>query len=134
MLFWNCEFSPNSMKLITSSGLLTTRSLASFLPLSESSAASKTKARDPSPKPEPTLEAEFSINPPELSPASTIKVVFPTPMIAKERVGSTEVDSLLVVVPALKGSFQWVSTRSGQFKLARLRSSMRTMISNYAQI
>lgn len=106
------------MKTLSRSGLISALCLAALLPLSESSAAPKSKGRAPTPKSEPTLEAEFSINPPELSPASTIEVVFPTPMIAKERVGSTEADSPLVVVPALKGSFQWVSTRSGQFKLA----------------
>lgn len=105
------------MKTLSRPGLITALCLAALLPTSESSAASKAKSRTPAPKPEPTLEAQFSINPPELSPASTIEVVFPTPMITKERVGSTEIESPLVVVPALKGSFQWVSTRSGHFKL-----------------
>ncbi|GEP42928.1 hypothetical protein BGE01nite_22190 [Brevifollis gellanilyticus] len=88
------------------------------MPLCLTQAAPAKKAKTPpAPKPEPVLEAEFTMNPPELSPASTIEVVFPTPMIAKERVGTTETDSPLVVSPALKGDFQWVSTRSGHFKL-----------------
>ncbi len=57
------------------------------------------------------------MNPPELSPASTIEIVFPTPMISKELVGSTAAESPLMVTPELKGSFHWVSTRSGQFIL-----------------
>ena len=58
------------------------------------------------------------MNPPELSPASTIEIVFPTPMISKELVGSTAAESPLMVTPELKGNFHWVSTRSGHFILA----------------
>ncbi|MES2595064.1 MAG: alpha-2-macroglobulin family protein [Verrucomicrobiota bacterium] len=106
------------MKLLSRSGLTTVLCLATFMPLCLTHAAPAKKAKaTPDPKPEPALEAEFTMNPPELSPASTIEVVFPTPMIAKERVGSAEGESPLVVSPALKGDFQWVSTRSGHFKL-----------------
>jgi alpha-2-macroglobulin len=105
------------MKLLSRSGLRTALCLATLLPLVSITAA-PTKKSSPQPKPEPALEAEFSINPPELSPASTIEVVFPTPMIDKARVGSTEAESPLVMKPALKGEFHWVSTRSGHFKLS----------------
>lgn len=66
-----------------------------------------------------TLEAELTVQPPELSPASTIEVVFPTPMIPKERIGTKEAVSPLEVTPPLNGVFEWVSTRSGQFRLAQ---------------
>ncbi len=106
------------MKLISRFGLITALCLAAFLPLSLSTAApAKTKAVAVPVKAEPLLEAAFTMNPPELSPASTIEIVFPTPMITKDRVGTTEAESPLRVGPALKGSFQWVSTRSGHFKL-----------------
>jgi alpha-2-macroglobulin len=107
------------MKLNSRLGLTVALCLAACLPLSESTAApAKPKATPSAPAPElPPLEAGFTMNPPELSPASTIEIVFPTPMIPKDRVGTTEAEPLLVVGPALKGSFQWVSTRSGHFKL-----------------
>ncbi len=105
------------MKLLSRSGLTTALCLAALLPLVSITAA-PTKKSSPQPKPEPALKAEFSMNPPELSPASTIEVVFPTPMIDKARVGSTEPDSPLTMTPALIGAFQWISTRSGQFKLS----------------
>lgn len=106
------------MKLLSRSGLTTALCLVTFMPLvlTQAAPAKKSKA-SPEPKPEPVLVAEFTMNPPELSPASTIEVVFPTPMIARERVGTTEAEPPLTVTPALKGEFQWVSTRSGHFTL-----------------
>jgi hypothetical protein len=106
------------MKTSARSGLFSALCLTAALPLSLTNAApTSTKAEAP-PTKEPALEATFTMNPAELSPESTIELVFPTPMITKERVGSAEADSPLVSVPALRGSFQWVSSRSGHFKLA----------------
>ena len=65
------------------------------------------------------LTADIAINPPTLSPESTIEIRFPTPMIPKERVGSTEPTSPVVVEPPLTGTFQWTSSRSGQFRLSQ---------------
>ncbi|MFM2179758.1 MAG: hypothetical protein RL015_3856 [Verrucomicrobiota bacterium] len=106
------------MKTSARSGLFSALCLTAALPLSLTNAApTSTKAEAPLTK-EPALEATFTMNPAELSPESTIELVFPTPMITKERVGSAEAESPLVSVPALRGSFQWVSSRSGHFKLA----------------
>ncbi len=71
----------------------------------------------PAAKAEPPLEAELTVTPIELSPESTIEVIFPTPMVAKERIGTTEAEAPVVVTPALAGSFQWTSTRSGHYRL-----------------
>lgn len=65
------------------------------------------------------LKAEMTLNPEELSPESTIEVVFPTPMVTKERIGKTEEVSPLVVEPALSGNFEWTSTRSGHYHLTQ---------------
>lgn len=106
------------MKLFPCPGLFAALCLAALAPLSGSMAApAKKSAAAPAPKPEPALEAEFTIQPAELSPESTIEVVFPTPVVSKDKVGTVEAESPLLVKPALAGSFQWVSTRSGQFKL-----------------
>lgn len=105
------------MKTISRSGLLAALCLAVTLPQTATHAAPAKKQAEVTKKEEPALEASFTMNPPELSPESTIEVVFPTPMITKDRVGSDEAESPVVSVPALKGNFQWVSTRSGQFKL-----------------
>ena len=64
--------SPHPMKLLSRSGLTSALCLATLLPLVSITAA-PTKKSSPQPKPEPALEAEFSINPQELSPASTIE-------------------------------------------------------------
>ncbi|HEY1083697.1 MAG TPA: alpha-2-macroglobulin family protein [Prosthecobacter sp.] len=83
----------------------------------EAQAAPAKKSREESR--EKNLEAELTIHPAELSPECTIEVVFPTPMVAKEKVGTVEAQSPLLVKPALSGEFQWVSTRSGQFRLTQ---------------
>lgn len=108
------------MKLITRSGLASALCLAALLPLSVSLAAPAKKSRVETKKvEEQVLEAEFSIHPAELAPESTIEVVFPTPMIDKEKIGSVDASAPLVVTPTLAGEFHWVSTRSGQFKLSQ---------------
>jgi hypothetical protein len=85
-----------------------------------SATAAPTKGRPDTKTPPPqALQAEISINPAELAPDSTIEVVFPTPMIAKERIGKNEVTSPLVVTPELTGTFEWTSTRSGHFHLTQ---------------
>jgi uncharacterized protein YfaS (alpha-2-macroglobulin family) len=88
---------------------------ASFLsaaPAKKSSA--DTKAAAPQ-----ELHAEITINPVELAPDSTIEVVFPTPMITKDRIGRNEETSPLIVTPELTGTFEWTSTRSGHYHLTQ---------------
>lgn len=106
------------MKLITRFGLTSALGLAALLPLSVSLAAPAPPAAAVT-QPEPALEAQFTMQPAELSPDSTIEVVFPTPMIPKDKIGSVDPETPLVVTPALTGEFQWVSTRSGQYKLSQ---------------
>lgn len=112
------------MKPFTRSGLLSALCLAALLPLAVSHSLSAPVKKSPG-RPEPkqveetALEAEFSMNPAELAPDCTLEVVFPTPMIDKEKIGTVEAQSPLVVTPALSGEFQWVSTRSGQYKLTQ---------------
>ena len=65
------------------------------------------------------LHADITINPAELAPESTIEVVFPTAMVAKDQIGKSAATSPLVVIPELTGTFQWTSTRSGQFHLTQ---------------
>lgn len=55
----------------------------------------------------------------ELSPTATLEVVFPTPMIVRERIGERDAVAPLQVEPEWAGSFHWVSTRSGHFKPAQ---------------
>lgn len=105
------------MKPPSRSGLTTALVLATFLPLLSQAAGPAGLIKSTTKVTAPALEAEFSIHPDELSPESTLEIVFPTSMIDKGRVGSTEAVSPLVAVPALKGEFQWVSTRSGHFRL-----------------
>ncbi|TDU81418.1 uncharacterized protein YfaS (alpha-2-macroglobulin family) [Prosthecobacter fusiformis] len=104
------------MKLTTRFGLASALCFAALLPLTVSLAAPFKKSRTEV-KAEPVLEAELTVNPAELSPESTIEVVFPTPMISKDKIGQVDTESPLLVQPALAGEFQWVSTRSGQYKL-----------------
>lgn len=59
----------------------------------------------------------MTINPKEFGPLSTIVLTFSTPMIPKERVGTKEPESPVVVVPPLAGFFEWNSTRSGIYRL-----------------
>jgi len=107
------------MKLITRFGLATALCFAALLPLSVSLSAPVKKSRVEANNPS-LLEAEITINPAELAPECTIEVVFPTPMIAKEQIGKVDPESPLVVTPPLTGEFQWVSTRSGQYKLTQV--------------
>jgi uncharacterized protein YfaS (alpha-2-macroglobulin family) len=106
------------MKLITRFGLSTALCLAALLPLSVSLAVPAAPGSAEG-QAEPALEAQFTMHPGELSPESTIEVVFPTPMIPKDKIGGVDPEPPLVVTPALAGEFQWVSTRSGQFKLSQ---------------
>lgn len=78
---------------------------------------SKSKAKPAPPPPPKELQATLAVNPKEFGPLSTIQLTFPTPMIAKERVGSPEAEAPLQVTPPLKGRFEWTSTRSGLFRL-----------------
>lgn len=71
------------------------------------------------PAKEALLDAEIDISPPELAPNSTIELRFPTAMVARERVGSPETESPLVIDPPLAGQFTWTSTRSGNYKLSQ---------------
>ncbi|MBK8090680.1 MAG: hypothetical protein IPK32_01430 [Verrucomicrobiaceae bacterium] len=84
-----------------------------------SAAPAQKEAAPKAPAAPPPLVATLSVNPKELAPESTIELVFPTPMIAKERIGTTEAQSPLIVIPELQGSFEWTSTRSGHFHLAQ---------------
>ncbi|MEZ5387977.1 MAG: alpha-2-macroglobulin family protein [Prosthecobacter sp.] len=106
------------MKTIHSLALLPTMMLvlAASPIVAAPAAKSGTETQAAAPKP---LQAEISINPIVLAPNSTIEVVFPTPMIAKERIGQTEETSPVVVTPELTGSFEWTSTRSGHFHLTQ---------------
>ncbi|SKA80236.1 Uncharacterized conserved protein YfaS, alpha-2-macroglobulin family [Prosthecobacter debontii] len=108
------------MKTIACRRLVSALCLAALLPVSVSPAAPVKKSRvESKPSVQPVLEAELNMHPAELAPDCTIEVVFPTPMIAKEKIGSVDPESPLVVTPALTGEFQWVSTRSGQYKLTQ---------------
>ncbi|WP_395735401.1 alpha-2-macroglobulin family protein [Prosthecobacter sp.] len=69
--------------------------------------------------PQQELHADITINPEELAPESTIEVVFPTAMVAKDQIGKTAAASPLIVVPELTGTFEWTSTRSGHFHLTQ---------------
>jgi len=69
--------------------------------------------------PPAALHATININPVELSPDSTIEVVFPTSMVAKEQIGKNAEASPLLVTPELTGTFEWTSTRSGHFHLTQ---------------
>ena len=107
------------MKTTFSLVLLPVMTLA-FVSATAISTAAPTQGRTDAKTPPPqTLQAEISINPAELAPDSTIEVVFPTPMIAKERIGKNVETSPLVVTPELTGTFEWTSTRSGHFHLTQ---------------
>jgi uncharacterized protein YfaS (alpha-2-macroglobulin family) len=68
---------------------------------------------------ETSLEAEIDVQPPELAPASTIELRFPTAMIPPEQVGKVADVSPLIIDPALSGEFMWTSTRSGHYRLTQ---------------
>lgn len=124
MLFYAQQPCALVMKISTRFGQVLALCLAASMPLFVSQAApSKSKGTSTTKtavKSDTPLEASLTIQPPELSPASTIEVVFPTPMIAKERIGTKETDSPLVVTPPLAGAFEWVSTRSGLYRLSQV--------------
>jgi hypothetical protein len=92
--------------------------LSTFTP-SLSAAPTKGRAAATESKPAAALKATISINPAELAPDSTIEVVFPTPMVAKEKIGKVDNEAPVIVVPELQGTFEWTSTRSGHFRLAQ---------------
>ena len=92
--------------------------LSTFAP-SLSAAPIKGRAAATETKPAAALKATISINPAELAPDSTIEVVFPTPMVAKEKIGKVDNEAPVIVVPELQGTFEWTSTRSGHFRLAQ---------------
>lgn len=98
--------------------LTTALSVAVLLPATLSQAA-PLKKNGVEAKADSALTATLTINPSELTPESTIEVVFPTPMIAKEKIGTTDAEHPLVITPPIPGEFQWVSTRSGQYKLSQ---------------
>ncbi len=107
------------MKTTFSFALLPAMTLA-FVSATAISTAAPAKGRADTKTPHPTaLHAQITINPVELSPESTIEVVFPTAMVAKERIGKPEPQSPLIVTPELTGTFEWTSTRSGQFHLTQ---------------
>lgn len=69
---------------------------------------------------EAPLVAEIEVSPARLAPESTIVVVFPTPMVKAEAVGTVAETSPLAVEPALGGEFEWTSTRSGIYRLKQV--------------
>ncbi|HYF34627.1 MAG TPA: hypothetical protein VD994_05000, partial [Prosthecobacter sp.] len=115
------------MKITSLSGRIFALCVAATMPLTLTQAAptpAKTKGgiqakTTAAAKLEPALEASLNIEPAELSPSSTIELVFPTPMIAKERIGSKETESPLVLTPPLNGTFEWISSRSGHYRLTQ---------------
>lgn len=104
-------------KLILSSLLL-----LSVLSASGAPASKKSKAKAEPTAPKSNLEARLVINPKEFGPLSTIELTFATSMIPKERVGSTEPESPIVIVPPLQGKFEWTSTRGGIYRLSQAPS------------
>ncbi|WP_395744901.1 alpha-2-macroglobulin family protein [Prosthecobacter sp.] len=107
------------MKTSFSLALLPAMTLA-FVSAVALSQAAPPKGRSETKTPPPQeLHAEITINPEELAPDSTIEVVFPTPMVAKDQIGRNAAASPLVITPELTGTFEWTSTRSGQFHLTQ---------------
>jgi uncharacterized protein YfaS (alpha-2-macroglobulin family) len=89
-----------------------------FLQAAPTSTKGRTAEKTAEAKPAAPLEATLKIEPPDLSPGSTIELIFPTPMIDKERIGAKETESPLVIKPNLAGIFEWISTRSGHYRLS----------------
>ena len=107
------------MKTSFSFALLPAMTLA-FVSATAISHAAPSKGRSDTKTPAPTeLHAEITINPVELAPESTIEVVFPTAMVAKEQIGKNAETSPLIVTPELTGTFEWTSTRSGHYHLTQ---------------
>ncbi len=108
-----------AMKTSFSLALLPAMTLA-FVAASAISQAAPPKGRSDTKAPPPQeLHADITINPEELAPDSTIEVVFPTAMVAKDQIGKSAATSPLVILPELTGTFEWTSTRSGQFHLTQ---------------
>lgn len=91
--------------------------MAGILVAAPAKSKSKSKAKAAPPPPPKELQATLAVNPKEFGPLSTIQLTFPTAMIAKERVGTPEPTSPLLVTPSLMGRFEWTSTRSGLYRL-----------------
>jgi len=107
------------MKTTFSLALLPAMTLA-FVSVFAHSHAAPTKSRPDTKTPPPQeLHADITINPAELAPDSTIEVVFPTAMVAKDQIGKSAATSPLVITPDLTGTFEWTSTRSGHFHLTQ---------------
>jgi len=104
------------MKTTFSLALLPVMMLAFAIQSTQAAPAKKDGSDTPAPEP---LHATLNVNPSALSPASTIEVVFPTPMIVKDRIGQSETVSPLISIPELTGTFEWTSTRSGHFHLTQ---------------
>ncbi len=107
------------MKNTLSLALLPAMTLA-FVSAFGISHAAPPKSRPETKAPPPQeLHADITINPDELAPESTIELVFPTAMVAKDQIGKNAATSPLVITPELTGTFEWTSTRSGQFHLTQ---------------
>jgi len=107
------------MKTTFSLALLPAMTLAFVATLTLSQAAPAKSSATTKAPPTQELHADITINPAELAPESTIELVFPTAMVAKDQIGKSAATSPLVVIPELTGTFQWTSTRSGQFHLTQ---------------
>ena len=81
--------------------------------------AAKPAAKSATPPKPKALEAKITANPAKLAPESTIEITFPTAMVERDQVGKEAMESPVVVEPALSGLFQWVSTRSGHYRLTQ---------------
>ena len=107
------------MKTTSSLALLPAMTLA-FVSVVVLSHAAPPKSRPETKAPPPQeLHADITINPEELAPDSTIELVFPTAMVSKDQIGKSAATSPLVIIPELTGTFEWTSTRSGQFHLTQ---------------
>lgn len=107
------------MKTTFSLALLPAMTLAFVAFTALSPAAPAKSGATPKAPPPQELHADITINPAELAPESTIEVVFPTPMVAKDQIGKSAATSPLVITPELTGTFEWTSTRSGHFHLTQ---------------
>jgi uncharacterized protein YfaS (alpha-2-macroglobulin family) len=107
------------MKTSFSLALLPAMTLAFVAAILSAHAAPSKPQADSKAPPVQELHAEITINPAELAPDSTIEVVFPTAMVAKDQIGKSAAVSPLVIAPDLTGTFEWTSTRSGQFHLTQ---------------
>jgi uncharacterized protein YfaS (alpha-2-macroglobulin family) len=67
----------------------------------------------------PTSAADLIFSTETLTPESTIELRFETPIVSKEKLGSVEKSSPLLISPKLEGEFKWTSSRSGQFHITK---------------